>query len=75
MQMVQITKLAHLKCFIAMECQVHVHCILFNRVTSPDCLVCHMVLSSSWLMKNLRKATAITLVHQSIKIGKLTSQS
>ena len=67
MQMVQITKLAHLKCFIAMECQLHVHSVLFNRVTSPDCLVCHMVLSSSWLMKNLRKATAITLVHQSIK--------
>ena len=58
------------------KCQLHILCILFTRVTSQDCLVCHMVLSSSWLMKNLRKATAITLVHQSIKkIGKLTSQS
>ena len=67
MQMVQITKLAHLKCLTAMECQLHVHSVFFNRVTSPDCLVCHMVLPSSWLMKNLRKATAITSVHQSIK--------
>ena len=75
MQMVQITKLAHLNSLTAMECQLHILCILFDRVTSQDCLVSHMVLSSSWLMKNLRKATAITLVHQSIKIGKLTSQS
>ncbi|XP_073250980.1 uncharacterized protein [Porites lutea] len=39
----------------------------YTKVTSPDGLVCHIVLSSSWLMKNLRKATAITLVHQSIQ--------
>ena len=41
-------------------------CILFTRVTSQDYLVCHIVLSSSWLMKNLRKAAAVTLVHQSV---------
>ena len=48
------------------KCQLHEFCSLGLR-SMQDYLVCHMVLSRSWLIKNfMRKATAVTLVHQAI---------